>query len=176
MEIKQVPAARCLCLLGLFLFLGPQTPCLNAQNAGNQVGQLPPEKLNIFVLEGKDATNFIPDRKGTTPVIEVRDENAFPVEGADVVFSLPASGPGGVYPGGGVTKSVKTDVDGQAGAPFVVSDSPGEFQIQVSVKAGNRTGAVAIHQTNSLTPAQETKKKSRWKFWAAGSHSIQSNA
>ena len=56
--------------------------------------------LRVYVLEGKAAVNFIPSRKGTTPVVEVRDENELPVENASVEFRLPENGSGGEFEGG----------------------------------------------------------------------------
>lgn len=50
----------------------------------------PPGSLTIFVLEGQNGVNDIRVPSTVMVVVEVRDEDAKPVEGADVVFELPA--------------------------------------------------------------------------------------
>ncbi len=123
----------------------------------------PNEQLKVFVLEGQGAVNYLPEKRGRTPVVEVRDENDLPVEGAEVLFELPASGPGGEFAGGGRSKSVKTGIGGQAAAPFTVNNQAGAFQIKVTAKIGDKIGRAVIGQVNSATPAVMTpQKKSGW--------------
>jgi len=123
----------------------------------------PVESLKVFVLEGEGAINFIPDQHARTPVVEVRDENDLPVEGASVVFELPESGPGGRFLGGARSVTVKTVPGGQAAAPFTVNNQAGAFQIKVTATIGDKIGRAVISQTNSLTPPlPPQKKKSRW--------------
>src|SRR5690349_15894995 len=54
--------------------------------------------LRIIVLQGQGAMNNVQTRTGTAPVIEVRDRNDQPVDGANVVFELPRTGAGGSFP------------------------------------------------------------------------------
>ena len=130
--------------------------------------------LRIFVLQGDNAVNSIPDRRVITPVVEVRDENDLPVEGADVVFRLPASGPGGVFPGQELTRTVRTTLQAQAAAPYILNSTPGTFEITVHASTGDRFGQTTITQTNSLQSSEqlESDAKSRgpwytnWKFLA----------
>jgi len=123
----------------------------------------PGEQLKVFVLEGQGAVNYLPEKRGRTPVVEVRDENDLPVEGADVLFELPASGPGGEFPGSGRSKTVKTGVGGQAAAPFTVNNEAGAFQIKVTAKIGDKIGRAVIGQVNSATPAlMMPQKKTGW--------------
>ncbi|MBL8237975.1 MAG: hypothetical protein JNM66_11180, partial [Bryobacterales bacterium] len=68
---------------------------VGAQAPATAVPALPAVSLRVLVLEGANAINSIPNRSATFPVVEVRDENDLPVEGAEVVFELPATGPGG---------------------------------------------------------------------------------
>jgi len=143
--------------------LGAQVPSQGSAPA--PAPAKPQESLKVFVLEGQGAVNFIPDQRAHTPVVEVRDENDMPVEGASVVFELPESGPGGQFPGGGRSMTVKTVPGGQAAAPFTVNQQAGPFQIKVTATIGDKIGRAVISQTNSLTPplpAQNQKKKSRW--------------
>ena len=57
----------------------------------------PVESLKIFVLEGQGAIHSIRDQGAAMPVVEVRDDNGLPVEGAEVKFDLPPAGPGGSF-------------------------------------------------------------------------------
>lgn len=152
-------------LLSLILTLALIAPPPLAAQAPSQgsASAKPQESLKVFVLEGQGAVNFIPDQRAHTPVVEVRDENDLPVEGASVVFELPESGPGGQFPGGGRSTTVKTVLGGQAAAPFTVNNQAGPFQIRVTATIGDKIGRAVISQTNSLTPPLPAqKKKSRW--------------
>ena len=108
-----------------------------------------PSTLRIIVLEGNNASNSIPLRQSVTPIVEVRDENDFPVEGATVAFTLPESGAGGVFPGNRTSFTARSDARGQAAAPFAVNTTPGRFRIQVTATAGSRKGEFWIDQTNT---------------------------
>ena len=64
---------------------------------------------------------------------EVRDQNDLPVEGADVTFRLPSSGPGGIFANQKYTYQTKTNSQGQAGcAKFTVGSQAGRFEVQVT--------------------------------------------
>jgi hypothetical protein len=135
------------------------------------LAQPSPSRLNIAVLEGDNAVNSIPLGSSVTPVVEVRDANDFPVEGAVVVFTLPASGPGGTFPGNQNSYSTRSDSHGQASAPFLVNGLPGKFAIKVTATSGSRMGEASITQSNSVgayvgvAPAKRPLYK-RWYTWA----------
>ena len=123
------------------------------------------------MLEGQNATNSISLGRSVTPVVEVRDENEFPVEGAEVVFSLPESGPGGTFPGNQLSFTTRSNAQGQASAPFLINGLAGRFQIKVVATAGNRRGEASITETNSTggyigaaVPRRAWYKK--WYIWA----------
>lgn len=146
----------------LALPLAAQQPPSAAQINGAPMVQ----GLKVLVLEGQGATNNIPRKIGIQPVVEVRDELDQPVEGASVVFRLPPSGAGGLFPGQKLTEDVKTDVRGQAGATgFVPNDVAGKFQINVTVTAGNRLGQTLISETNSMTRLEMSQAKKKTPFW-----------
>lgn len=130
-------------------------------------GALPGGKLRVLILEGANAVNSIPSRAATFPVVEVRDENDLPVEGAEVVFTLPAAGPGGLFPNQKNVFTGRTNLQGQARAPYLMNATPGDFSIEVSASIGSRTGKVVILQTHTMqTPEELTVKKRRWyKDW-----------
>ena len=128
-------------------------------------------ELSIGVIEGNNAVNSIPLLRSVMPVVEIRDTNDFPVEGATVVFTLPAEGPGGRFVGDNITLSARSDVHGQASAPFIMNVVPGKFQIRVNATAGNRLGQAFITQTNTTgnysgTAIPKRSWTSRWSTWA----------
>lgn len=111
--------------------------------------EAPAATVSIVVLEGNNVVNSLPRLRSNAPVVEVQDENEFPVEGAVVVFTLPEQGPGGTFPGGASTFTTRSDAHGQAAAPVFTPRVAGKFQIKVTADAGIRKGDGVITQTNS---------------------------
>ena len=133
-----------------------------------QQPETPVTALRILALEGNGAVNYIPTRTATAPVVEVRDQNDHPVEGAMVEFVLPSTGPGASFDGDQATQRTVTDFRGQAGTKgYVVNSTPGRFSIQVTATYRNVTGQLLITQTNSMQlPASATGiQPSRRKKW-----------
>jgi len=147
------------CILSLLL----ACPALPAQFSFAAVG------LKIVVLQGEGAVNDIKTRIVTEPVVEVRDERDLPVAGAEVVFQLPASGPGGVFPDRTKTFKTRSNAQGQAGAPAMIEDSqPGHFIIKVTATKDTQTASIVISQQNSVEMVARARHKSgRWKIVAA---------
>jgi hypothetical protein len=122
-------------------------------------------------LEGNNAFNSIPLGRSVAPVVEVRDANEFPVEGATVIFTLPAAGPSGVFPGDRKSLTTRSDARGQATAAFMATGAPGKFRIQVTATLGNRKGETSIDQTNTtnayIGPTIAKKRwYKKWQTWA----------
>jgi hypothetical protein len=137
----------------------PQTPIAPAPTV---------ESLKVLVLEGDKSINNTSRHIGIQPVVEVRDENDRPVEGATVIFRLPPSGPGGTFPNNSPTLRVGTNAQGQAAASgFVPNDQTGRFEMHVTASYQNRTGETTITQTNSLNNLARVvapeKKKPLWR-------------
>jgi hypothetical protein len=110
--------------------------------------------------------NNIQARSGTPPIVEVRDESDKPVSGAEVVFRLPAAGPGGSFYGWMRTETVRTDDRGRAAASsFVPNDEEGRFKIEVVATAGKKSGTVTIGQSNVAGAAGAKAKRSRKTLW-----------
>jgi hypothetical protein len=128
-----------------------------------------PVNLKIVVLQGEGAVNNIKTRTVTEPVVEVRDERDLPVAGADVVFQLPALGPGGVFPDHTRAYKTQSNAQGQAGTPALIPDSqPGRFSIRVTAMKGSQTANFVMSQQNSVEMITETHHGSRrWKIVAA---------
>ena len=148
------------------------TPFLAATqpNPPAQSQELPPavkpgsqstESLQIFILEGNGATNTLVQPMPSMVVVEVRDENSRPVEGAVVVFELPATGPGGRFSEDQSIRMARTNSQGQAGVTFVPNSVMGRFNIKVSATLGNRSGQAVISQSNALRPASSSAEKRR---------------
>lgn len=125
------------------------------------------EALKVFVLEGQGAVNNIRAGLAIAPVVEVRDENDRPLEGAEVLFELPRSGPGGYFAGRQSSYTARTNHQGQATvAGYVPNDLTGRFRIEVTARTGNRLGRARITQTNSTEQyaAEPVKKKGHGKL------------
>jgi len=118
----------------------------------------PVSSLKLLVLQGKDAVNDLQGRTFTIPIIELLDDNDQPVEGAQVIFSLPANGPGGFFPGNMITFTTRTNVQGQASAPFTPNGVPGRFTIQVTATSIDRFGQVSIPQSNGTVEVGAPKR------------------
>jgi hypothetical protein len=143
-----------------------QAPAAPQQQA--PIAPLPTvQSLKVLVLEGDKSINNTSRHIGIQPIVEVRDENDRPVEGATVVFRLPPSGPGGSFPGNSPTLRVGTNAQGQAAASgFVPNDQQGRFDIHVTASFQNRTGETTISQTNSLNNLSRlviTQKRPLWR-------------
>ncbi len=154
-----VRGLSCLCLL---LMLHGEIHVLRAQSPVSS------GRLRIIVLEGQSAINLIP--AAIAPVVEVRDENDFPVEGASVTFNLPASGASATFANQQRSQTVVTNTRGQAGAVgFSVQGQPtGQFKIRVIATHQGRQGVLDILQTNTNDPRDlEPPKRgfAKWKWW-----------
>ena len=172
-----VGSPRSLSLLLAGILCG--TPCGLAQSpqppapatAKTTAQDLLPSELKLRALEGNNVINSIPLGRSVAPVVEVLDENDFPVEGASVVFTAPESGPGGTFPGGAHSFTVSSNAQGQATCPFRPNAEQGKFQFTVVATSGSRTGQIVLTQTNSaasyvgrVVPGRPLYKK--WYFWA----------
>ena len=130
--------------------------------------------LRLYVLRGQNAVNSIPAHRIIAPVVEVRNVNDQPVEGAEVRFELPASGPGGLFEGGQRVFTARSNLQGQARAAFTPNQEPGTFHVLVTATIAGQSGQATITQTNSTREleALEAQPKTRrgllksWKFWA----------
>lgn len=124
------------------------------------------EGLKVIVLEGEGAV-VSADRLTRPPVVEIRDLNDRPVEGAEVTFHLPSSGPGGAFPDGELVRTFRTNPQGQAAAVgFTPNQIPGRYTIRVTAKSGRLVGAAEIRQTNATgTGEPAVRAGRRWSWW-----------
>ncbi len=141
-----------------------ETPVSKAAQAPT-ASQLP-RSIQIVTLEGEGAVNSISARSVTQPVVEVRNENELPIEGATVTFELPAFGPGGTFPGGQRTLTTVSNSRGQAMARgFQINNLPGVFTIHVTAIVENLKATHSITQTNTMKLAAAGPRKSRKWLW-----------
>jgi len=157
-------------LIPLLMFLVIANPMMAQSPAGKAISAST-RKLGILPLEGEGAINFIPAHIAIVPVVEVRDENDRPVEGASVTFSLPETGPGGSFPGGQFALTKISDQRGQAAATgFSANSIPGQFLIRVTAYEKDLTATAFIHQTNSnkMPGLHASKSGGRWKWVLLG--------
>lgn len=102
------------------------------------------KRLHLVVLQGLAAVNDLRTPTTTMLVVEVRDENYLPLEGATVEFELSATGPSGSFEGGVRLKKAITNAQGQAFTTFEPNPAAGRFSIEARATYGTRTGMVAI--------------------------------
>src|SRR5260221_8123570 len=130
------------------------------------------QALKIVTLQGEGAVNDIKTKTITEPVIEVRDSRELPVANAEVVFQLPAMGPGGMFADRGRVLTTRTNGQGQAAATGLLpNNETGRFNIKVTAGSSGRTGAAIIAQTNSRDLSASVRSASRsksrkWKILA----------
>ncbi len=127
-------------------------------------GFVPP--LTVFVLQGRNNVNLIQSNVPAQVVVEVRDQNNQPVEGAEVTFQLPENGPGGSFPGQKAVFTAQTNLQGQAGASYLHNQVKGRFDLRVTAMAGNRMGSAVIAQSNGVRlPSEERGGLLKFRWW-----------
>jgi hypothetical protein len=148
-----------ICLTGA---LALPYPGWSQQVSGPKANLVQGGGLKIVVIQGEGATNNIKTRAVTLPVVEVRDDSDKPVANAEVVFQLPAAGPGGVFNGWMRNQTVRTNAQGQAGADGMTpNDEEGRFNIKVTASTGAKSGSVIIGQSNVRGAGGAQAKSSR---------------
>lgn len=149
-------------LLRMLIPLGLAAVCWAQQAA-------PPGRITIKVTGGQGAVNNVPMRVAAQPAVEVTDEKGAPIAGAEVIFHIPANGPGGTFFGGMTSNSFKTDAKGIAQVSgFIPNDRLGKFNIMVRATSGGAVAETVINQTNSEGPGGKPATKmssSQKKIW-----------
>lgn len=121
--------------------------------------------LKVVALAGNQEMNDL-ERKVMAPlVVQVLDQNDQPVEGADVVFRFPLTGPSASFPDQKNAETFRTNADGQAAAiGWMANNQVGTFKLQVTATRGNEQGSATILMTNvtRVTEADKTRQKKWW--------------
>lgn len=107
-------------------------------------------KLGLKILEGSQARNNAKSGRAVEPQVLAQDEQGEPVVGAEVLFSLPSSGPSGTFKGGGRSFRTATGEDGKATGTGLRAQKPcGKFEIEVRASlAGLEADRIRIAQEN----------------------------
>jgi hypothetical protein len=123
-------------------------PCLLAQQPAQSETLPAVENLKVIPLAGNHAMNDLERRVMAPLVVQVLDQNARPVEGAQVVFRFPLTGPGAEFSNHQPSQTVRTNADGQAAAIGWMARESGSFEVHVTVSRGNELGETIVSMTN----------------------------
>lgn len=140
-------------------------------NQVQPISQLPIEQsLKIRVLAGNNEMNDL-ERKIMAPlVVQVVDQEERAIEGAEVIFRFPISGPSAAFPGAKTSITVRTNGTGQAAAVnWMANGQAGTFQVHVNASYGNQIGETTLSMTN-VTRIEENAKKATEKHESLWSH------
>jgi hypothetical protein len=128
--------------------------------------------LRIIVLAGNGETNDLEHRVMAPLVVQVLDQNDRPVQGAEVVFRFPVSGPGATFSDGKPTGTIRTNGTGEAAAMhWTANGQTGTFEVHVNAAYGNEIGETTVKMTNAASVAPGSNitmaktagaKKSHW--------------
>jgi hypothetical protein len=132
------------------------------------------QSLKVRVLAGNGEMNDLERRVMAPLVVQVLDQNERAIEGAQVVFRFPISGPSAAFPGGKPTIAVRTNTTGQAAAVnWLANAEVGTFEVHVNATYGNQVGEATVSMSNvtripegTTTLTGQVKHESLWsKRW-----------
>ena len=82
-------------------------------------------------------------------VVQVLDQNDRPIQGAEVVFRFPMSGPGATFAGGKSSQTFRSNGTGEAAAlNWMANSETGTFEIHVTATYANHVGETTLKMTN----------------------------
>jgi hypothetical protein len=153
----------------------PQVPAAAPQSSAPQVpatplpaASLPVEQsLKVRVLAGAGEANDLERRVMAPLVVQVVDQNERAVEGGEVVFRFPISGPSATFPGGKTSITVRTNGGGQAAAVnWMANGQVGAFQVHVNASYGNQVGETTVAMINATRVADAGRKVKHESLWS----------
>lgn len=120
--------------------------------------------LKVVPLAGGQEMNDLERRVMAPLVVQVLDQNENPIEGAEVVFRFPPTGPSAVFANQQNAQTVKANSYGQAAAiGWTANNQVGSFRVHVTASRGNEIGEATIPMTNvTRITAEETDKRRSW--------------
>lgn len=133
-----------------------------------QPAQLPmTQSLKILPLAGNNEQNDLQRRLMAPLVVQVLDQNSRPVEGAQVTFRFPITGPSAAFTGGKSSQTFGTNADGQVAATgWVANSEVGRFPVKVTAIRRNEMGEATLYLENvtevRANERAKAKKKSIW--------------
>jgi len=131
------------------------------QTEAQPVAPLPVERgLKLVVLAGNGEVNDIQKRLPGLIVVEVRDADDRIVEGADVVFRFPPSGPSAYFPGPKLTQTKRTNAQGQASPDgWLPNSQAGKVRVKASATYANLMGETEVEMVNAADVTQKMRDK-----------------
>jgi hypothetical protein len=126
--------------------------------------------LRIIVVAGEAATHNLGKGVVTIPEVEVQTGQGTPVEGAEVTFTSPLTGPSATFYGATHAITMKADASGRAIATgFAPNAEEGSYSIEVVARYRDGQAAVPLPQTNVVDPlrGREKKKFPGWRLLTA---------
>lgn len=142
-----------------------QQPSQPTAATAQPVATLPTvQSLKVVAMAGKEERNDLKTGVMAPLVVQVLDQNLRPVEGAQVVFRFPLSGPSAYFPGNKNSQTTSTNADGQAAATgWIANRQVGHFEVRVNASRRNETGEAIIGMWNVASVAPD--EKVRAKHW-----------
>jgi hypothetical protein len=111
--------------------------------------------LKIVPLQGEGALNNVKTGRGADCTVEVRDQDDRPVEGAQVTFTLPFTGPGASFANGERVLRGTTDNTGRAHTTGLKPNKlEGRFNIKVVASYEGKQATAVISQSNTAAGGQ----------------------
>jgi len=166
-----------LCLLLTPLLVAPaellgQDAPVPAQPAPPAIAPMAPlpivRSLKVSALAGNGEMNDLESNIMAPLVVEIRDRNDFPVEGAEVVFRFPLEGPGGVFADRKYSQLTKSNYQGQAAATgWTANNKVGAFQVHVTATFGDQMGETSVTMTNVTRISEMVKQKQEKRWWSS---------
>jgi hypothetical protein len=133
---------------------------LQIATSAQEESQILPPALKIVVAKGEEGTNNIKKAIGVEPLVVVSDEKNLPVSRVMVMFTLPESGPSGVFANGAKNLIVYSDAEGRAIARGLRPNHiPGRFQVIVDASFHGLAARALINQTNVMPSATGVSPK-----------------
>jgi hypothetical protein len=124
------------------------------------------KNLKLLVLAGNGEMNDLERRVMAPLVVQVLDQNDRPVEGAEVVFRFPLSGPSAAFTGGKSSQSVRSNGTGEAAAVNWMSNNEvGTFEIHVTATYGNEQGETIVKMQNVTRIVEGAKGHAKQSHW-----------
>ena len=129
----------------------PQAAPPQAPTAAPTAAPLPVvQGLKVLILAGNNEANDLSTKIMAPLVVQVIDQNDRPVEGAEVIFRFPISGPSAIFTGGKTSQTVRTNGGGQAAAMnWFANDQTGRFDVHISASYGNQVGETTLQMINA---------------------------
>lgn len=129
--------------------------------------------LKVIALAGNGEMNDLEKKVMAPLVVDVLDQNDRPVEGADVTFRFPPSGPSATFADQKSAATFRTNADGEAAAiGWMANSQTGTFKIQVTAIRGLEDGTAVISMTNAAHVTEAAARVQNKKWWSRKSTKI----